>query len=254
MYFDTHAHYDDARFDIDREAVLTDLPNQNISLILNPGCDDLSSKTAVDLANRYPHVYAAVGWHPQHATSFTPDSLNQLRTWAQHPKVRAIGEIGLDYYYDDGVPHTLQRQIFRAQLELAQELALPVIVHDREAHRDCLTIIQEYPNLQGVFHCYSGSTEMARQLLDLGWYLSFTGTITFKNAKKAPEVLALCPLERIMLETDAPYLAPEPFRGKRCDSSLLPHTAQRIADIKGISRDAVAAATLENGRRFFRIP
>lgn len=254
MYFDTHAHYDDARFDADREAVLAALPDQGVSLVLNPGCNGPSSEMALGFADRCSHVYAAVGWHPQQAASFTPDSLNQLRTWAQHPKVRAIGEIGLDYYYDDGAPHALQHQVFRAQLELARELDLPVIVHDRDAHGDCLAIVREYPGLQGVFHCYSGSAEMARQLLDLGWYLSFTGAITFKNARKAPEVLALCPLDRMMLETDAPYLSPEPFRGKRCDSSLLPYTARRIAEVKGVSLETVAAATLDNGRRFFRIP
>lgn len=254
MYFDTHAHYDDARFDLERDAVLASLPEKEISLVLNPGCDGPSSQAALDLAARYDHVYAAVGWHPQHAAAFSPAGPELLRSWAGTQKVRAIGEIGLDYYYHDGPSHPLQIQVFRAQLELARELDLPVIVHDRDAHGDCLAIIRDYPGLRGVFHCYSGSAEMARQLLNLGWYLSFTGAITFKNARRVPEVLTLCPLDRMMLETDAPYLAPEPFRGKRCDSTLLPYIAQRIAEVKGLSLDTVAAATQENGRRFFRIP
>lgn len=251
MYFDTHAHYDDAQFDADRHELLPSLPERGVQLVLDPGCDETSSLAAIALAEQYPFVYAAVGWHPEHAAAFDSGSLDKLRQWSAHPKVKAIGEIGLDYYYDDGAPRQVQKQVFLSQLELAAELDLPVIIHDREAHGDCMELIRRVPGLRGVFHCYSGSPEMARQLLDLGWYLSFTGAVTFKNAKKAPEVLALCPLDRLMLETDAPYLAPVPFRGKRCDSTLLPHTAARIAEIKGIPVETVAAAALENGRRFF---
>ena len=253
MYFDTHAHYDDPAFQEDRESLLAALPRQGVSLVVNPGCDGPSSAAAVDYARRYAHMYAAVGWHPQAAAEFTPACLDQLRLWLREPKVRAIGEIGLDYHYDDAAPREVQRDVFRAQLELARELRVPVIVHDREAHGDCLALAEEFPGLRGVFHCYSGSAEMARRLLDLGWYLSFTGAVTFKNARKAPEVLALCPLDRMMLETDAPYLSPEPFRGRRNDSTRLPWIAQRIAEVKGISAEDVAAATAETGRRFFGI-
>ena len=253
MYFDTHAHYDDPAFQEDRETLLAALPRQGVSLVVNPGCDGPSSAAAVEYTRRYAHMYAAVGWHPQAAAAFTPACLEELRRWLREPKVRAIGEIGLDYHYDDAPPRETQREVFRAQLELAQELQVPVIVHDREAHGDCLALVEAFPGLRGVFHCYSGSAEMARRLLDLGWYLSFTGAVTFKNARKAPEVLALCPLDRMMLETDAPYLSPEPFRGRRNDSTRLPWIAQRVAEVKGLPVEAVAAATLETGRRFFGI-
>ena len=180
------------------------------------------------------------------------DWLDQVAEMTRHPKVKAIGEIGLDYYWKE-VPRDLQKEVFRAQLQLAKVLDLPVIVHDREAHADCLAIVREFPGVRGVFHCYSGSAEDAKTLVKLGWHLSFTGTITFKNARKAPEVIAAVPLERIMVETDAPYMAPTPFRGKRCDSSLIAYTAQTIAQARGIDAEEVLRATAENARRLFGI-
>ncbi|MGN1001495.1 MAG: TatD family hydrolase [Oscillospiraceae bacterium] len=252
MFFDTHAHYDDERFDADRDELLAGLPEAGVELVLNPGCDEPTSRAAVALAEKFDHVYAAVGWHPHEADSYNDESAALIRRWAAHPKVKAIGEIGLDYFYDFS-PREKQREVFAAQLALAKELALPVIIHDRDAHGECMEIIGDCPGVRGVFHCYSGSAEMARRLLDMGWYLSFTGAITFKNARKALEAIAVCPLDRIMIETDSPYLAPVPHRGERNDSRMLPYMAQVIADVKGISPEEAARITLENGRRFFGI-
>ena len=245
--FDTHAHYDDEAFDADRDAVLAAFDG----LVIDPGCTLASSQTAVDLTARHPHVYAAVGIHPENCGDFVPEHMDALRQLAREPKVVAIGEIGLDYYWPENPPRDFQQQVFRAQLELALELDLPVIVHDREAHGDSLAIVKEYPALRGVFHCYSGSVEMARELLRRGWYLGFDGPITYKNAARAPEVIAACPVERILLETDSPYLAPVPNRGKRNDSRNLPFIAARVAEIKGMTTDQVAEVTLQNGKKLF---
>mgnify|MGYP000004439369 CR=1 FL=1 len=253
MYFDTHAHYDSSWFDQDRDALLDALPQFGIGLILNPGCDLDSSRTAVELAQRHDHVYAAVGFHPSDLDSFGPDSLEQLRQLAQHPKVKAIGEIGLDYYWDDSPSHDRQKEILRQQMALAQELDLPVIFHDREAHGDSLAIVKEFPGVRGVFHCYSGSLEDAKTLIRLGWNLSFTGSVTYKNAKKAPEVLAWIPEDRFMIETDSPYMFPYPrVKGeKRNDSSKLPRIAAKIAAIRGLTEAEVERISTENGIRFF---
>jgi TatD DNase family protein len=253
MLFDTHAHYDDEAFDADRETLLASLPAQGVGLIVNPGCTVDSSRTAVALAERFPHVYAAVGIHPEECADYAPEQIHALRALAAAPKVVAIGEIGLDYYWPENPPRELQQQVLRDQLALARELDLPVILHDREAHADCLALVREFPEVRGVFHCFSGSVEMARQLLDLGWMLSFNGALTFKNARKAPEVAAAAPLERLMIETDAPYLTPVPFRGRRNDSGHVHLVAEKIAEIKGLSPDEVARVTLENGKRFFGI-
>ena len=252
MYFDTHAHYNDERFDDDRHELLAAFPDAGVSLVLNPGCDEESSRFAVEYANTYPHVYAAVGWHPHDAKNYSDESGELIRRWCRDPKVRAIGEIGLDYYYDFS-ERDEQRAAFRAQMDLARELKMPVIIHDRDAHGECMEIIREYPDVKGVFHCYSGSAEMGRQLVEMGWYLSFTGAITFKNARKALETIEICPMDRIMIETDAPYLTPVPHRGKRNDSRELVYVAEKIAEVKGISAEEVARITLENGKRFFGI-
>ncbi len=252
MYFDTHAHYDDERFEPDRHELLASLPREGVSLVLNPGCDAATSAKAVEYAESYPHVYAAVGWHPHEADSYGAESGELIREWCRNPRVRAIGEIGLDYYYDFS-PRERQREVFRSQMELARDLGMPVIIHDREAHGECMEIIREFPEVKGVFHCYSGSAEMGRQIVDMGWYLSFTGAITFKNARKALETIEICPTDRIMIETDSPYLAPVPHRGKRNDSRELCYVAEKIAEIKGMSAEEVAQITLENGKRFFGI-
>jgi len=253
MLFDTHAHYDDGRFDEDRDALLRSMPENGVGLILNPGCDLATSRTAVSFAETYDFMYAAVGYHPENLENGV--DLDAIRTLAEaHPKVRAIGEIGLDYYWEkDAEKRAYQREIFRSQMVLAEALSLPVIVHDRDAHADCLAITQEFANVRGVYHCYAGSAEMAHELLNAGYYISFTGVITFKNARKAIEVIRAVPLDRLMIETDSPYMAPEPYRGRRNSSLYVHRMAETIAEIKGISTAEVERVTTENGKKLFSI-
>ena len=251
--FDTHAHYDSGAFNADRMEVLASMPEQDVALILNPGCELDSSRTAVALSQQFPFVYAAVGVHPSDCGDWEDSWLEELRALAAHEKVKAIGEIGLDYYWKANPPREFQQQDFRKQMELARELNLPVIIHDREAHQDCLSIVREYPDVRGVYHCYSGSLEDAKVLVKLGWMLSFTGVVTYKNARKSLEVLEWLPMDRIMIETDSPYLTPEPFRGKRNDSGKVHLVAETIARVKGMEAEEVARITLENGKRFFNI-
>lgn len=251
--FDTHAHYDSEGFNADRMEVLASMPGQGVDLILNPGCDLESSKTAVSLAEQFPFVYAAVGVHPSDCGDFCDDTVHVLRTLAAHEKVKAIGEIGLDYYWEDNPPKEFQQQVFHKQMELAEELSLPVIIHDREAHHDCLEIVKAHPNVKGVYHCYSGSLEDAKILVKMGWMLSFTGVVTYKNARKSLEVIDWLPMDRIMIETDSPYLTPVPFRGKRNDSGNVHLVAETIAQVKSMDPEEVARITLENGKRFFQI-
>jgi TatD DNase family protein len=250
MYFDTHAHYDDEAFDGDRDELLASLPARGVSLVVNPATDARSAEAALSLAARHAHVYAAVGWHPHEADSFDEESPARIRLWAQEEKTVAVGEIGLDYHYDFS-PRETQRRVFETQLDLAEELGLPVVVHDREAHGDIMDIVRRHPGVRGVFHCWSGSPEMAAELFRLGWYLSFTGSITFKNARWGLLTLAAAPADRIMLETDAPYLAPTPRRGQRNDSTLLPYIAEAAARARGMETEEMAALTMANGRRFF---
>lgn len=252
-FYDTHAHYDDSRFDEDRDLLLPQLHREGIALINNIGTDVPSSHAAVALAERYPFVYAVVGGWPGNVGDMTEDDLDQYRQLCRHEKVVAIGEIGLDYYYDD-VPREVQKHWFQRQLALAAELDMPVVVHERDAHGDGMEIVRRWADrVTGVFHCFSGSAEMAKELVKLGWYVSFTGVITFKNARKTVEAAAAIPLERIMIETDAPYLAPVPYRGRRNHSGYVPKVAEKLAEIKGVSVEEVAAVTMENGKRFFRI-
>ena len=253
LIFDTHAHYDDAQFDADREALLSAMPENGVGLILDPGCDLESSHAAIALAEQYPHIYAAVGYHPENCAPYTDADLDILRRLAQHPKVVAIGEIGLDYYWEQNPPKEFQQAVFRAQLALARELSLPVIVHDRDAHADCLAIVKEFPEVRGVFHCYSGSVEMARELWKLGWYLGLDGPVTYKNARRTVEVVQEVPLERLLLETDSPYMAPVPKRGTRNDSRNIAHIAAKIAEVRGMTADDVIRIAYENGKRLFGI-
>lgn len=253
MLFDTHAHLDDRAFDEDREQLLCGLAARGTSLVMNPGCSLESSENAVALANRYPWIYAAVGSHPDVADEVNDAVLERYRRLAaENPKVKAIGEIGIDYHYED-IPRELQLKAFRMQMALARELGLPVIVHEREAHEDGMKVVKEFPEVKGVFHCYSGSAEMARQLVDLGWYIGFTGVLTFKNARKAIETAQSIPLERIVLETDCPYMAPVPFRGKRNDPGYLCYMAEKLAQIRGLSVEEISHITAENGKRLYRI-
>ena len=238
MLFDTHAHYDAPEFDQDRDALLARLPEQDVSLVVNPGCDPASSRAALELAGRYPFLYAAVGWHPENCAPYD-GSLDGIRELAQAPRTVAIGEIGLDYYWEENPP---------------RELQLPVIVHDREAHADALAVVRAFPGVRGVFHCFSGSAEMARELAELGWMISFTGVLTYKNARRALEAAQAVPMDQIMIETDSPYMAPVPVRGQRNHSGNLCHICQRLAEGRGISFEECARITLENGKRFFSIP
>jgi len=252
LYFDTHAHYNDEAFDADRSQVLSEIRDSGVSLVVNAGNDLETSLAAMRLAEKHDFIYAAVGWHPQDADSFDAESPELIRKWLKNPKVRAIGEIGLDYYYDNPV-RDVQRRVLYRQMELARELNVPVVIHDREAHADCLEIVRRFPEVCGEFHCYSGSAEMAKELIDMGWYLGFTGVVTFKNARRVIEVVEICPVDRMLIETDCPYLAPVPVRGKRNDSRYLRHIAEKIAEIKGMAPEEIARITLNNGRRFFRV-
>ncbi len=255
MIFDTHAHYYDEAFDPDRDALLSALPERGVALVVCPGCDLASSEQSVALAGRYPFLYAAAGYHPENLEGVSLSDLDGVRALCGHEKVVAVGEIGLDYYWvktPEG--RAFSRDMFDAQLSLAEELDLPAIVHDRDAHRDCLDMVRAHPNARGVFHCYSGSLEDAKVLVDRGWMLSFTGNITFQKARRAPEILKWLPLDRLMLETDAPYMAPEPWRGRRCDSAMIARSAETVARLRGLTREEVEDITLENGKRFFGIP
>ena len=253
MIFDTHAHMDDRAFEEDREELLSRLPQEGIALLMNPGCSQASSLAAVELAKRYDYLYAAVGSHPDAADEVNEAALECYRSLCrENSKVKAIGEIGLDYHYED-IPRDIQQRAFRAQMALAREEKLPVIVHEREAHEDGMNIVAEFPEVTGVFHCYSGSLEMAKWLIDRGWYIGFGGVLTFKNARKALEVAANIPLERIVLETDCPYMAPEPFRGKRNDPGKLYRVAEKLAQLRGLTAEEVQAVTLENGKKLYRI-
>ena len=250
--FDTHAHYDARRFDQDRHDLLGAMARNGVGRILNAGCDLASSRASVALAHRYGFLWAAVGSHPDDADRVDQARIEAYRELAADPRVAAIGEIGLDYHYED-VPREIQQKAFRMQMELARALKLPVIVHEREAHQDGMAIVSEFPEVRGVFHCYSGSLEMARELVKRGWYIGFTGVLTFKNARKALEVAENVPLNRLLLETDCPYMAPEPHRGRRCDSTMLVHTAAKLAEIRGLPLEDVARITWENGSRLFGI-
>ncbi|MBR2832624.1 MAG: TatD family hydrolase [Oscillospiraceae bacterium] len=252
MYFDTHAHYDDERFDEDRDAVLSSMAGGGVELVLNAACSLATSRSSIALAEKYPFVYASVGVHPHDAKEMNDGSCEYLKGLSAHPKVVAIGEIGLDYHYDLS-PRDVQQRRFHEQLELAKEVALPVIIHEREACRDVLDIIRQHPGVRGVYHCYSGSWETAKEILAMGWNLSFTGVVTFKNARKSLEVVKNMPADRLMIETDSPYLAPEPVRGRRNTSLNLVYIAARIAEARGMAPEELAHLALDNGKRFFGI-
>lgn len=249
--FDTHAHYDDERFDEDREQVIRSLPEKGVAAVMNIGCSIDSSRQSIAMAEAIPFFYAAVGVHPQEAAAVEDGYLSILRELAAHEKVKAIGEIGLDYYYEAETKER-QKKIFIEQIELAKELDLPAIIHDRDAHGDTMDILRTH-RPKGIVHCYSGSAEMAKELVDLGMYIGFTGALTFKNARKAVESVEAIPLDRLLLETDCPYMAPEPMRGHRSDSSLIAYTAQKMAQIKGLDPQEMIDIAAENARRVYDI-
>ena len=250
--FDSHAHYDDERFDADRDALLERIHREGVEYIMTIGADLPTSHAACMLAERYDFVYFAAGIHPEQAGDAPEDWLTELKELAVHPKCRAVGEIGLDYYWAENPPKERQQELFRQQVLLAKELGLPVIIHDREAHADTLEVLREL-RPQGVLHCFSGSAEMARVAAALGMYMGFTGAVTFKNARKAPQAAAAVPDDRLLIETDCPYMAPEPYRGKRCDSSMLPRVAERLAEIRGCTAEEIVEMTCRNAKRLFGI-
>lgn len=249
--FDTHAHYDDECFDEDRFELLDEMLASNVSGIINCGCTVESSKTSIAFAEKYPQIYAAVGIHPQNAAEESADALEKIEQLAKHERVVAIGEIGLDYHYDY-TPKDMQIEYFEKQILLAKKLDLPLIVHDREAHQDCVEMLLKHKP-RGVMHCFSGSVETAKQLTDIGFYIGLGGSVTFKNAKKPAEVAASIDLDRLLLETDCPYMTPVPFRGRRNNSSLIIHTAEKIAELRGITAQEVIDRARENTYRLFNI-
>ena len=249
--FDTHAHYDDEAFQDDLEGLLSAFPEGGISGVVSCGVNEESSKKNIELAHKYGFIYAAVGYHGLNTEDLTDNYLEAIKTLAQDEKVVAIGEIGLDYHYEKETKD-LQIKIFREQIKLANELNLPVIVHDREAHEDTLNILKELKP-KGVLHCFTGSVETAKEIIKLGMYIGLGGAVTFKNAVKPVEVAKIVPEDRLVLETDAPYMSPVPFRGKRCTSLLIPYTAQKIAEVRNTEVQALLDATDRNARELFNI-
>ena len=253
MIFESHAHYDSRKFDEDREELLNSMQENGVGTIINAGATWKSVTTGLELANQYPFVYAALGLHPDEVGDLNEERFEILKAECQKEKVVAVGEIGLDYYWDNE-SHDIQKKWFIRQLELARELDLPVIIHSRDAAEDTLKIMKEHAQgMRGVIHCFSYSKEMAEEYVKLGFYIGVGGVVTFKNGKKLKEVVEAIPIERILLETDSPYLAPEPHRGKRNSSLYLPHIAQMIADLKGLTYDEVVAQTERNSRELFHI-
>ncbi len=254
MIFDTHAHYDDSRFDEDRDELLKKLHEDGISYILNAAASPESLDTTLELAEKHEFVYAALGIHPHDADKLNEAIMEKIRCLSGNRKVVAIGEIGLDYYYDNS-PRDIQKYWFERQIELAKELELPIIIHDRDAHEDTVNIIKKTNAKQvgGIFHCFTGSAQMALEMLKQNLYIAIGGPVTFKNARKTIEVVEAVPLDKLLVETDCPYLSPEPFRGKRNHSGYLEYTIRKIAEIKGISENEVAEATLVNAKKVFKL-
>lgn len=255
MLFDSHAHLNDERFDEDREELISSLQEKGLDLVVNPGACIATSISSIELAKKYDFIYAAVGVHPHDVGELDDTAIDTLKKLAtENEKVVAIGEIGLDYYYDNS-PREVQKEWFIKQIELANELKLPIIIHDRDAHGDTFEIIKKYksPDIGCVLHCYSGNVELAREYVKMGCYISLSGTVTFKNNKKTKEVAREIPLDRLFIETDSPYMAPTPHRGKRNDPSLVQFVADTIAIEKGVSYETVCEATKENAKRFFNI-
>ncbi|MBP3704116.1 MAG: TatD family hydrolase [Clostridia bacterium] len=254
MIFDSHAHYDSEQFNEDREELLGSvLPQKGVCGVINMSADFESLEKTVSLCDQYDYFYGAVGIHPECAADLPENWLEEVESLLPHPKIVAIGEIGLDYYWEDACPRERQKEVFIAQLELAKKYDLPVVIHDREAHGDMMEILRKYKP-KGVVHCFSGSVELARETIALGMYIGLGGVVTFKNARHSVEVAADIPIDRLLTETDAPYMAPVPMRGKRCDSSMIPYDAAKIAEVRGITAQEVLTAGCENACRLFSIP
>ena len=253
MIFDTHAHYDDEQFDADREELLDSMAEQGVGTIVNVSASYPSCEQVTEMVQKYPFMYAAVGVHPDHVGDLNEETFARMKKLFANDKVIAVGEIGLDYYWDNE-SHDLQKAWFIRQLELARELDLPVLIHSREAAADTMDIMKEHAEgMSGVIHCYSYSKEMAREYVKMGFYIGVGGVVTFKNARKLKETVAEIPLTSIVLETDCPYLAPKPNRGKRNNSAYIRYVAEEIARIKGITYEEVVAQTEENARKMYRL-
>ncbi len=252
LIFDTHAHYNSRAFEKDREELLEKLPQKGVCAVINAGTTLEDSAECIQLAEQYEYCYAAAGIHPEDARVRPENWLEQLEALLKHPKVVAIGEIGLDYHYEDECPREIQKVVFEEQLKLAKKLNLPVIVHDREAHGDVMELLRKY-RPRGVLHCFSGSVEMAKEVVALGMYIGLGGVVTFKNARHPLEVAAMVPSDRLLNETDAPYMSPVPYRGKRCDSTMIPYSAAKIGEIRGVSAADVLAWGKENACTLFGI-
>jgi TatD DNase family protein len=255
VLFDTHAHLNAKEFDEDRDEVIARARENGVSTIVNIGFNAETIPTCLELAERYDFIYAVVGWHPQDAKDMTDEHLEWLEELSRHPKVVGLGEMGLDYYWDTS-PRDVQAEVFRKQIRLARKLQMPIVIHNRDAHQDVITILREEKaeEVGGIMHCFSGSWETAKMALDMNFYISFGGPLTFKNAKQPKEVAAKVPLERLLIETDCPYLTPHPFRGKRNETGYVRYVCEEMANIKGISYEEMAAITAENARRLFRLP
>lgn len=252
MYFDSHAHYNDSQFDEDREELLSDLKNHNVGYIVNIGADMPSSLESIKLAEKYDFIYVSVGVHPHEAKSVKEEDYEQLKKWLENEKVVALGEIGLDYHYDFS-PRDIQREVFVRQLKICENITKPVIIHSREACQEVFDIIKSSNVRKGVVHAYSGSAELAKEYVKLGFYIGIGGVITFKNAKKLIEVVENIPIERILIETDSPYLTPVPFRGTRNNSKYLKEIVEKISEIKQISHKEIEEISFENAKNFFGI-
>ncbi|MDD7795103.1 TatD family hydrolase [Clostridium sp. 'White wine YQ'] len=250
---DSHAHYDDEAFDEDREEVLKQIHQEGVTAVLNCGSSLKGLRKSYVLASNYDFFYCALGIHPENADEFSEDTAQEIREKSKNTKVKAIGEIGLDYYWDENPPREVQKEVFRKQMSLAEELGLPVVIHDRDAHADTLEILKEYPKVTGVIHCFSGSVEFARECIKLGYYIGFTGVVTFKNAKKILEVAKDVPMDRILVETDCPYMAPTPYRGKRNKSSYIEYIIEKLAEIKEIDPKSANKLFNDNINRLFNM-
>lgn len=252
MFFDSHAHFDDERFKEDRDELLSSMQKNGVSNIVNIGSDLESSVSSVELSKKYDFIHAAVGVHPHEAAGITEDVISKISDLTKNKKVVAIGEIGLDYYYDHS-PRDIQRYWFKRQMDLAYDLGLPVVIHSRDAMEDTINICKESRIHGGIIHCYSGSAESAKIFLDLGYHISFAGPVTFKNSKNPPLVAKMVPEDRLLIETDSPYMAPEPHRGKRNSSIYVRHVAEKIAELRGVSTEYIAKVTSDNAKKLFKI-
>jgi len=250
--FDTHAHLNAEQFLEDQDEVIQRAKENGVTKIVNIGFNRETIPTSIELAEKYDFIYSAVGWHPQDAKDMLEEDFDWLRELSKHKKVVAIGEIGLDYYWDTS-PKEVQKEVFRRQISLAKELKLPIIIHDREAHQDIVDILREESasEVGGIMHCFSGSLEMAKECMEMNFMISFGGPVTFKNAKKPKEIVKQIPLERLLIETDCPYLTPEPYRGKRNESGYVRYVAEAIAELRGMEAEELAEVTYQNAIKFF---